>query len=96
MDEENLEVADISTSESCQKFSKEVLFILEKLYCGGMDGWGADHSDDISVAINSTGLTISQVKVSGKYIDCKCEWLVGVFNHWWVGVIIGWCGLCQN
>ncbi len=27
-------------------------------------------------------------KIQMQNIDCKCEWLVGVFNHWWVGVII--------
>jgi len=46
-----------------QKFSKEVLAVLEQLYVGGMTGWGNDHCRDIELAIVNTGLSLSQVKV---------------------------------
>ena len=45
------------------KFPNEVTAILERLYSRGMTGWGKDHTGDIDIAIGSTGLTLSQVKV---------------------------------
>ena len=55
---------------SCsQKFSNEAAAILESLYSSGMTGWGRDHSDSISTAISSTGLTLSQVKVCMEFVQ---------------------------
>ena len=46
-----------------QKFPGAVSAILEGLYQKGMTGWGKMHSADFRMAVTSTGLTSSQVKV---------------------------------
>ncbi len=43
-----------------QKFSKEVLAVLDQLYAGGLTGWGKDHCEDLDLAIAS----ISQMTAS--------------------------------
>lgn len=40
---------------------------LEALYYKGMDSWGKAHKSEIDVAMTSTGLKLSQIKVS-----CQC------------------------
>ena len=45
-------------------FSPEVVAVLESLYQKGMTGWGQKHSRDLESAVESTGLNLSQVKVS--------------------------------
>ena len=47
-------------------FPKDVIKVLESLYSRGMTGWGARHSNAIDVALQSTGLDLSQLKVSSK------------------------------
>jgi len=44
-------------------FSREVTQKLESLYDRGMTGWGKAHDSIINVALTSTGLTLSQLKV---------------------------------
>ncbi len=70
-DEENEDftVSRSSTNSGNLKFSEEAVSILEQLYSSGMNGWGADHSQVIGVAVNSTGLTLSQVKVCVIYFS---------------------------
>ena len=48
---------------SLQKFPPEVSDCLERLYANGMTGWGMDYSNDVELAVKSTGLSLSQVKV---------------------------------
>ena len=46
-----------------QKFPKETMAILERLYSKGLTGWGKDHAANIAITTGSTGLTLSHVKV---------------------------------
>ena len=55
--------------ESEKPFPKDVTEKLEALYCRGMDGWGKAHKSEIDVAMTSTGLKLSQIKVS-----CSSYW----------------------
>ena len=48
---------------SPQKFPPEVSDSLERLYANGMTDWGMDYSNDVELAVKSTGLSLSQVKV---------------------------------
>ena len=48
---------------SLQKFPPEVSDCLERLYANRMTGWGMDYSNDVELAVKSTGLSLSQVKV---------------------------------
>ena len=50
--------------EGNQKFSDEAIPILQRLYSNGMTGWGKDHDSNISIAITTTGLTLTQIKVT--------------------------------
>ena len=43
---------------------KDVTEKLEALYSRGMNGWGKAHKSEIDVAMTSTGLKLSQIKVS--------------------------------
>ncbi len=49
--------------ENEQNTNQKFLAVLKQLYVGGMTGWGNDHCRDIELAIVSTGLSLSQVKV---------------------------------
>ena len=69
---------DEHQSNAGQKFSKDVLAVLDQFYVGGMTGWGMDHCRDIELAIAGTGLSLSQVKVR-EYITTRF-WLPGVGN----------------
>ena len=66
---------DEHQSNAGQKFSKDVLAVLDQFYVGGMTGW---HCRDIELAIAGTGLSLSQVKVR-EYITTRF-WLPGVGN----------------
>ena len=57
---------------SGQKFSSQATAILESLYFTGMTGWGKDHEDNITAAIESTGLTLTQIKVYCCVIKRHC------------------------
>ena len=48
---------------SLQKLPQEVSDCLERLYANCMTGWGMDYSNDVELAVKSTGLSLSQVKV---------------------------------
>ena len=45
-------------SNAGQKFSKDVLAVLDQFYVGGTTGWGMDHCH-IELAIAGTGLSIT-------------------------------------
>ena len=53
--------------EGIQKFSDEAIPILQHLYSNGMTGWGKDHDSNISIAITTTGLTLTQIKVCNSH-----------------------------
>ena len=57
---------------SGQKFSSQATAILESLYSTGMTGWGKDHEDNITAAVESTGLTLTQIKVCCYVIKRHC------------------------
>ena len=56
--------AERATLESGKPFPKDVTEKLEAFYSRGMDGWGKAHESEIDVAMTSTGLKLSQIKVS--------------------------------
>ena len=56
--------AEKATLESGKPFPKDVTEKLETLYSRGMNGWGKAHKSEIDVAMTSTGLELSQIKVS--------------------------------
>lgn len=45
------------------RFPSILVSVLNSLYCKGMTGWGVKHSVAIDVALHSTGLSLSQLKV---------------------------------
>lgn len=49
--------------ESGRPFPKDVTEKLEALYQRGMNGWGKAHESEIGLAMASTGLKLSQIKV---------------------------------
>ena len=58
----------LQSAASGQPFPKRVTEVLENLYSRGMTGWGKSHGAIyIEIAVSSTGLTLSQVKVSMQY-----------------------------
>ena len=42
---------DEHQSNAGQKFSKDILAVLDQFYVGGMTGWGMDHCRDIELAV---------------------------------------------
>ena len=46
-----------------QPFPKRVQSILDTMYRRGMTGWGAKHSAAINMTLQSTGLSLEQLKV---------------------------------
>ena len=56
--------AERATLESGKPFPKDVTEKLEAFYSRGMNGWGKAHKSEIDVAMTSTGLKLSQIKVS--------------------------------
>ena len=52
--------------QSGKPFPKDVTEKLEALYRRGMTGWGKAHESDINLAIASTGLKLTQIKVTCK------------------------------
>ena len=59
------EIRECHKNEICsgQKFPEEVAAILQGLYNRGMTGWGKVHAGELDVAVGTTSLTYSQVKV---------------------------------
>ena len=57
------EVALTQTLAAARNFLRNLTAALERLYSGGMTGWGKDHSEIIGIAMTSTGLTLTQIKV---------------------------------
>ena len=53
--------------EGNQKFSDEAIPILQRLYSSGMTGWGKDHDSNISIAITTMGLALTQIKVCSSH-----------------------------
>ena len=45
-------------------YPEHVSEVLESLYNSGMTGWGSKHSATLEMAVQSTGLKLSQVTVS--------------------------------
>ena len=62
--------ATLQSAASGQPFPKRVTEVLENLYSRGMTGWGKSHGANIEVAMSSTGLTLSQVKVAIHAVPC--------------------------
>ena len=61
--EEDISGSSDANAGCSQKFLEESTAALERLYSGGMTGWGKDHSETIGIATTSTGLTLTQIKV---------------------------------
>ena len=59
-----ISLAEWATLESGKPFPKDVTEKLEALYSRGMNGWENAHNSEIDVAMTSTGLKLSQIKVS--------------------------------
>ena len=56
--EEDLSGSSDANACCSQKFPEESTAALERLYSGGMTGWGKDHSEIIGIAMTSTSLAL--------------------------------------
>ena len=63
--------------EGNQKFSDEIIPILRAFT--GMTGWGKNHDSNISIAITTTGLALTQIKVCSSH-NRICLYATRFFN----------------